>query len=508
MKKVIKILKLIVYYIAVFVFSSIGFNAMPIGAIAMVSAIYASEGILALVIVLSMISTVVFLGIKSLLILILFLILFLVPVIFIRPLISIEGRNEKKKIGNYLIISSFLSFVFFGFLNGILSVIITYILYKIFVNTMAVLKNEDEKEVFSKEENIALYTFLSIGLLYISTYFKIPIIFPSILIFGILGYASIKNGFFDALLSYIFTISIFIFIIISAMNVNINFDLTFNNMLLMFIPIIVFALVSLLRRFTKFVTYISVSLINIGLFFLFYKYFETPLYYLPYFLMSVVVIIFAEDYARIKDKKTRNASFISDEGETRLETPFYTDEKEEKKEILKSREVIELFTDKDIFVNRMYINEDAYKDLSLYDEIQSSDYIFEELYDLISKDGYIERKKFNNILLKNNIVIDIYSYEVEEEIRILEILSLRELKRVIREREEKEVFKEREEALQNNKKTDLGIEETDSIDYNKSATSINKNKSIRDIFQKKIEKEENKENKEKNKEENQNQKDS
>ena len=137
MKKVIKILKLIVYYIAVFVFSSIGFNAMPIGAIAMASAIYASEGILALVVVLSMISTVVFLGIKSLLILILFLILFLIPVIFIRPLISIEGRNEKKKIGNYLIISSFLSFVFFGFLNGILSVILTYILYKIFVNTMA-----------------------------------------------------------------------------------------------------------------------------------------------------------------------------------------------------------------------------------------------------------------------------------------------------------------------------------------------------------------------------------
>ena len=235
--------------------------------------LFRSEGILALVIVLSMISTVVFLGIKSLLILILFLILFLIPVIFIRPLISIEGRNEKKKIGNYLIISSFLSFVFFGFLNGILSVILTYILYKIFVNTMAVLKNEDEKEVFSKEENIALYTFLSIGLLYISTYFKIPIIFPSILIFGILGYASIKNGFFDALLSYIFTISIFIFIIISVMNVNINFDLTFNNMLLMFIPIIVFALVSLLRRFTKFVTYISVSLINIGLFFLFYKFF-------------------------------------------------------------------------------------------------------------------------------------------------------------------------------------------------------------------------------------------
>ena len=491
MKKTVEILKLIVYYIALFVFSSIGFNNVPIGAIAMIGAIFASGGILAPAIVLSMISVGVFIGVKSLLISILFLILFLVPVIFVRPLISIEGRNEKKKTGNYLIVSSFISVVFFGFLQGILTVLSIYVLYKIFVNTMAVLKNEEEKVVFSKEENIALYTFLSVGFLYISIYFNIPLIFPSILIFGILGYASIKNGFLEVLLSYIFIILIFIFIMMPSMKVSISFDLNFKNILLMAIPIVVFLLISLLRRFKRLIIYYSVALINIGLFFIFYKYFEAPLYYTPYILMSIIVITFAEDYANLKDKKLKNSNYISDEGETRLETSMDTKVKVDEKEKLKSREVIELFTDKDVFVNRMYINEAVYKDLYLYDEIQSSDYIFEELYDLILNDGYIDRKKFNNILLKNNIVIDIYSYEVEEEIRILEILSLREIKRVVREKEEKKVLKEREEGLQNDKKTQLSVEKKDSIDYNKETISVDKKESIRNIVKDRKEKEEN-----------------
>lgn len=486
MKKTIEIFKLIVYYALLFIFSSISYQLLPIGAVAMVTAVYASGGILAPAIILSTISIGIFASIKSLLIFILFLLLFLVPVIFIRPLISIEGRNEKKKVANYMLLSSGVSFVFLGFLQGIYALLLAYILYKIFVNTMAVLKNEDEKIVFSKEENIALFAFLSIAILYITSYFGLPLILPIILIFGILGYSSIKKGIAESLITYVFVILIYYFVMMANMKLSLAVDFNFNNIFLLLLPLFVFSLISLLRKFSRIIIYYSISAINIALFFLFYKYFKMPIYYLPYILMSFVIIIFADDYEKIKTEKIKNSNLISDEGETRLETSSASVTVEEneinKKEKLKSREVIELFTDKDIFVNRMYINEDIYKDLSLYDEIQSSDYIFEKLYDLIKEEGYINRNKFSDILMKSNIVIDIHSYEVEEEIRILEILSLRELKRVIREREEKKVFAEREQALQNDKKTNESIEETDSIEYNKEVRNNRKKESIRDIF--------------------------
>ena len=486
MKKTLEILRLIAYYVLLFVFSSISSNFMPIGAIAMISAVYASGGILAPAIVLSAISIGVFVSIKSLLIFILYLILFLIPVIFIRPLISIEGRNEKKKIGNYLLIASFLSFVFFGFLEGVYAVFLTYILYKIFVNSMAVLRNEDQKIIFSKEESVGLFTLLSVGILYISLYFNLNSIIPLVLIFGILAYAGIKKGFVEGLLTYILTILIYYFLMIPSMKIAFNFELILNNILLLIIPIITIGLISLLRKFSRIIIYYSISAISIALFFVFYQYFQNLILYLPYLLMLFVVIIFAEDYESIKTQKIKNSNLISDEGETRLETPEQTqDILEKEKEKLKSREVIELFTDKDIFVNRMYINEESYKNLSLYDEIQSSDYIFEEIYDLIKGDGYINRLKFNKILLNNNIIIDIHNYETEEEIRILEILALRELKRVLREKEEKKVYKEREEALQTDKKISKNVEETDSMGYNKKIRNTIKKESIRDIFKNK-----------------------
>lgn len=482
MKKVLEILRLIVYYAAVFVFSSIAWTSMPIGAIAMVSAVYASGGILAPVILLSGISVGVFVGVKSILILIVFLILFLIPVIFIRPLVSIEGRNEKRKVGNYVLFAGFFSFVFFGFLNGIYALILTYLLYKVFVNTMAILRNEDEKLVFSKEESIGLFTFLSVILIYISSYFALPILYPVILIAGILGYAAIKRGVLEAIGSYIFIFFIYVFLIAPVMKIPIDFVFNFNNVLLLVLPIVVLGVVSILRNFKKLIIYLIMNVLNISLFFLFYMYFQNLVYYLPYLLMSFAVVIFADDYQRKKDKKLRDSYLITDEGETRLEQEVASILKEEtKKEPLKSREIIELFSDKDLFVNRMYLDEEMYKELTLYSEIQSSDYIIEELYDLINEDGYIDRLKFNNILVNNNVVIDIYSYEMEEEIRILEILALREIKNIVREREEKKVIAEREEGLQYDNKVLKDMEEMNSIAYNIEIRNNVKNKSIRKL---------------------------
>ena len=202
--------------------------------------------------------------------------------------------------------------------------------------------------------------------------------------------------------------------------------------------------------------------------------------------MSIIVVIVAEDYASIKDKKLRDSGLISDEGETRLETEVQSNKKNGStdKDKIRSREIVELFNDKDLFVNRMYTDKSLYKDLSLYNEIQDSDYIIEEIYYLIKEDGYIDRTKFSEILVNNNVIIDIYSYEMEEEIRILEILALRELKNIIRQREEKEILNERE-RLQKHKKDAVDIEETKSIAYNNKREDSVKKISIRNLKQEK-----------------------
>lgn len=489
MKKILEIIRIIVYYILLFIFSGISIEGMPVGAIAMITSVYASGGILAPAIVLASLSAGLFIGTKSLIPILIYLFLFLIPVIFIRPLESIEGRNEKKKVGNYLLVAGFFSYIFFGFLSGILALIFTYLLYKTFVNIMAVVRNEEEKLVFSLEENIGVATILSVAILVVSTYFNIPLIYSSILIVGILGYSAVKKGIVESLTSYILTILIYIFLILPNLTeTKVNWQM-FNNELniLLILPVFVMGILATLRNFSKLVIYIAVGILNILIFTLIYTYFGNIIYYLPYLLMSIVVLVFAEDYEKRKLDRISKSHMISDEGETRLQTEKkYIINQENKNEVIQTtvfvdNEIIDMYSDKENFLNRLYKKEELFSELSLYDEIISSDNILEGIFDLIQDDGYIDRLKFNEILIENNIIIDIHSYEMEEEIRMLEILGLREIKDIVRIREEKEVLREREEKLQNDKKSELNVEETNAIEYNDTKDNNAQFRSIRDI---------------------------
>lgn len=62
---------------------------------------------------------------------------------------------------------------------------------------MAILKNEDEKEVFSIEENVGLFAFLSVGIIYVFSYFGLSLIYPCILIFALFRLCSNKERFFN-----------------------------------------------------------------------------------------------------------------------------------------------------------------------------------------------------------------------------------------------------------------------------------------------------------------------
>lgn len=88
-------------------------------------------------------------------------ILFMGLLLIIRPNFEEDERNEKQKLGKYVFISTFtiqvLKMLFTGFLwydliAGITAGIVTYIFYKIFANSLIVICDYVEKQVFSIEE--------------------------------------------------------------------------------------------------------------------------------------------------------------------------------------------------------------------------------------------------------------------------------------------------------------------------------------------------------------------
>lgn len=104
-------------------------------------------------------------------------ILFIGLVLIMRPNFEEEERNEKQKLGKYVFISCFtvqaLKMLFTGFLvydliTSIAIGLITYIFYKIFSNSLIVISDYVEKQVFSIEEVMGASLLVSIAFVSLS----------------------------------------------------------------------------------------------------------------------------------------------------------------------------------------------------------------------------------------------------------------------------------------------------------------------------------------------------
>lgn len=142
-------------------------------------------------------------GNEGLLIYILTTLVFITFSLIYRPKYENVVRNEKRKLGAHLIISTFLvqamgiafkTFYVYDLLTSVLFTIITYIFYKIFTNSITVIKDYGEKTAFTIEEVIGAGLFLAIAISALGNYtvfgFSIRNI-ACILIVLILGW---KNG--------------------------------------------------------------------------------------------------------------------------------------------------------------------------------------------------------------------------------------------------------------------------------------------------------------------------
>ena len=167
----------IILYIITFMVSMVNissdnvmFSITPFG-IAIIAAALSSNMPVGIMYVISLISTFIKFGPNSLLTYILTTLVFFVTILIKRPKIQDEV-NEQKRLGMHLFISTlivqvvpmfFRSFILYELLTGVMLSISTYIFYKIFSNSITVIRKKKIKKVFSIEEVIGTSLLLTIA---------------------------------------------------------------------------------------------------------------------------------------------------------------------------------------------------------------------------------------------------------------------------------------------------------------------------------------------------------
>lgn len=267
-------IKKYIYYIVIFLASLFFIDRIPLGAIASLSAVIAANHIALPAIILNIIGISIISPISTLIYLV-FATLFIFLSIIIKPLVSIENRNEKKKLGNYTwSIMLIILIRYYGLFPSIGISMIVYSLYKILVNSLSILKNEDGRKIFSKDEKMSVYlTVLLLELLIISLVPEIKK-FNYLMIVPIISLLAIKLGLLESLTISLIIYGLSIFIPNAGLNVY----------LMITIPV----LFSLLGIFEKRSVVVILALLNIFMLVIYNDEIST---YLIFAVSSLIVLL-------------------------------------------------------------------------------------------------------------------------------------------------------------------------------------------------------------------------
>jgi len=167
--------KLIILYIITFFISMVGFNGeLNPFAVAMLGAFCSMNIPVGILVLLSAIATYISFGAVSTIIYIMTAVLFIATIMIARPkkIIGTE-ENEKMRLAKYLVISTIImqfvqlfvmGMTLYNILQSLLYVGAVYIFYKIFVNSIGVIKNYGIRKVFSIEELLGTCLLLTIAI--------------------------------------------------------------------------------------------------------------------------------------------------------------------------------------------------------------------------------------------------------------------------------------------------------------------------------------------------------
>lgn len=194
----------IIFYILCFGVSMISFveGISPFG-LAILASVCSNKMPVGIVYIVCGIGTFCGQGKEGLLIYILTTLVFITFSLIYRPKYENMVRNEKKKLGAHLVVSTFLvqamgivfkTFYVYDLLTSILFTIVTYIFYKIFTNSITVIKDYNEKRAFTIEEVMGASLFISIAISALGNFTVLGFSIKNVLCILIVLILGWKNG--------------------------------------------------------------------------------------------------------------------------------------------------------------------------------------------------------------------------------------------------------------------------------------------------------------------------
>ena len=404
--------------------SLITYNFIPVGAIVGTVAFFAMSLPIIFAVGISIL-TLLIVSPASISVYLIFLMLFVMETILFKPLVSFENRNERKKVGTYLVITMFvIQLINLGIIRSLTFALIMFGAYKIIVNGLSVVFNTDQKIIFADEEWLSVI---------ITTIIAITFNYPIFKNINILGFG--LQNVYILLLTIIATISVIKRGgMISFLSLGIGYIFIRNivginqfadvNYKMIYITIFT-VLLSIILQFKKKYMLLILWIINLITLSIMYYNISSYIYILiPSIIASIIVLRDSNfDFSNIF-----NSEFLLGDGsERRLKPPV-----EEKREILedenakkrraiteklKKEENIRAFEEKIILDKKI-------KKLKIYNQIVFFDKIIKNIYlECIKNDINLNIYEICDILNMNNLVVDIEDEEVTKELEVLKQVS-------------------------------------------------------------------------------------
>lgn len=162
-----------ILYAVSFMVSMVGFGGefAPFG-LAIFAAVCSNRIPVGIVYLATCLGTLIGFGVNGFLTYLLTTLLFIVSTLIFRPRFESRDRNEKQKLGVYILASAFIvqagkmlftMFLVYDLLASIMFSLLTYIFYKIFANSITVIKEYGIKRAFTVEEVIGASLLLAIA---------------------------------------------------------------------------------------------------------------------------------------------------------------------------------------------------------------------------------------------------------------------------------------------------------------------------------------------------------
>ena len=202
-KKLFSVYDFVLYAVA-FMVSMVGFGEefAPFG-LAIFAAVCSNRIPAGIIYLATCLGTLIGFGVNEFLLYLLTTLVFIGTILIVRPRYEDKSRNEKQKLGKYILISTFIvqagkmlftMFLLYDLLASIMISLLTYIFYKIFVNSIVVIKEYGIKKAFTIEEVMGASLLISIAFYSLSGLNILGLSISNILSIMLVLFLGWKNG--------------------------------------------------------------------------------------------------------------------------------------------------------------------------------------------------------------------------------------------------------------------------------------------------------------------------